>query len=78
MLQNLLLASFDITLTSRLSARSLENLVIELNLGEGASAIKCIASRATGGLGRGGVNSPDMGGGSSGASWAFDSKKRVR
>ncbi|KIM45929.1 hypothetical protein M413DRAFT_64288 [Hebeloma cylindrosporum] len=70
-------ANFDITLTSRLSARSLENLVIELNLGEGASAIKCIASRGAGGLGRGGVNSLDVGGGNSGASWAFDSKKRV-
>jgi AP-3 complex subunit mu len=70
-------ASFDITLTSRLSARSLENLVIELNLGEGASAIKCIASRGTGGLGHGGVNTLDMGGGNSGASWAFDSKKRI-
>ncbi|KAF8974705.1 Mu homology domain-containing protein [Flammula alnicola] len=70
--------SFDITLTSRLNARNLENIVIELNLGEAASGIKCIAARGTGGLGRGGVNAMDIGiGGNTGASWAFDSKKRV-
>jgi len=71
-------ASFDITITSRLTTRLLENVVVELNLGEGASAIKCIAARGTGGLGRGGVGPMDMGiGGSSGASWTFDIKKRV-
>ncbi|KAF9482003.1 clathrin adaptor mu subunit [Pholiota conissans] len=70
--------SFDITLTSRLNGRNLENVVVEFNLGEGASAIKCIAARGTGGLGRGGVNAMDSGiGGSNGASWAFDSRKRV-
>jgi len=70
-------ASFDITLTSRHTTRPLENVVIELNLGEGASSIKCVASRGTGGLGRGGVGM-DMGaGGNSGASWAFDSRKKV-
>jgi AP-3 complex subunit mu len=72
------IGSFDITLTSRLNARNLENIVVQLNLGEGASGIKCIAARGTGGLGRGGVNALDSGiGGSSGASWAFDSRKRV-
>lgn len=71
-------ASFDVTITSRLTTRPLENVVVEFNLGEGASAIKCIAARGTGGLGRGGVGPMDMGiGGSSGASWAFDIKKRV-
>jgi len=71
-------ASFDITITSRLTTRLLENVVVELNLGEGASAIKCVAARGTGGLGRGGVGPMDMGiGGSSGASWTFDIKKRV-
>ncbi|KAF8803739.1 clathrin adaptor, mu subunit [Phlegmacium glaucopus] len=71
-------ASFDVTLSSRLTTRPLENVVIELNLGEGASAIKCIAARGMGGLGRGGVGPMDMGiGASSGASWAFDIKKRV-
>ena len=68
-------ASFDITLTSRLTTRPLENLVVEMNLGEGASGIKCVAARGTGGLGRGGVGM-DMGG-SGGASWAFDSRKKV-
>jgi AP-3 complex subunit mu len=73
-----LTASFDITITSRLTTRLLENVVVELNLGEGASAIKCVAARGTGGLGRGGVGPMDMGiGGSSGASWTFDIKKRV-
>ncbi|KAF8165113.1 Mu homology domain-containing protein [Crassisporium funariophilum] len=71
-------ASFDITLTSRLTTRPLENVNVELNLGEGALGIKCIAARGTGGLGRGGVGALDMGlGGNAGASWAFDSKKRV-
>ncbi|KAH9482902.1 AP-3 complex subunit mu-1 [Psilocybe cubensis] len=69
--------SFDVTLTSRLNGRSLENLVIELNLGEGASGIKCVAGRGTGGLGRGGIGAMDVVGGSSGASWAFDSRKKV-
>jgi len=69
-------ASFDITLTSRLTTRVLENVVVQLNLGEGASSIKCTAARGTGGLGRGGAM--DVGiGGSSGASWTFDIKKRV-
>jgi len=68
-------ASFEITLTSRLTTRVLENVVVQLNLGEGASSIKCTAARGTGGLGRGAM---DVGiGGSSGASWTFDIKKRV-
>lgn len=66
------------TLTSRLTTRPLENVIVELNLGEGASAVKCIAARGSGGLGRGGIGPMDMGiGGSSGASWTFDIKKRV-
>jgi len=70
--------SFDITFASRLNARSLENVVVEFNLGDGASGIKCVAARGTGGLGRGGVSAMDMGlGGNSGASWAFDSRRRV-
>ncbi|KAF5322424.1 hypothetical protein D9619_001063 [Psilocybe cf. subviscida] len=70
--------SFDVTLTSRLNTRNLENIVVELDLGEGAAGIKCTAARGTGGLGRGGINALDMGsGGNTGASWAFDSKKRV-
>ncbi|KAF8914140.1 clathrin adaptor mu subunit [Gymnopilus junonius] len=58
--------------------RPLENVVIELHLGDGASGIKCIAARGTGGLGHGGVGSMDMGmGGNTGASWAFDSRRKV-
>jgi len=69
-------ASFDITLTSRLTTRVLENVVVQLDLGEGASSIKCTAARGTGGLGRGGAM--DVGiGGSSGASWTFNIRKRV-
>lgn len=70
-------ASFDITLTSRLNGRPLENIVVELNLGEGASGIKCVAARGTGGLGRGGVGAHDMGMNNNGASWSFDARKKV-
>ncbi|KAF9535037.1 Mu homology domain-containing protein [Crepidotus variabilis] len=40
-------ASFNIIFTSRLTAKSIENVLIEMNLGEGASGIKCVASRGT-------------------------------
>lgn len=79
MLKHCLAGSFDLTFTSRLNGRNLENIVVEFNLGGGASGIKCIAARGTGGLGRGGVNAMDAGlGGNNGASWAFDSRRRVR
>lgn len=72
------LASFNIMLSSRLPSKPLQNVVMELNLGEGASGIKCIPSRGTGGVGRGGIGM-DMGVPSgSGASWSFDNKKKVR
>jgi hypothetical protein len=67
------LVSFNLSLTSRLPTRSLHNVVVELNLGEGASGIKCVSSREAGGMRRG-MDVP----GSSGASWAFDSRKKVR
>ncbi|KAF9057497.1 Mu homology domain-containing protein [Panaeolus papilionaceus] len=70
-------ASFDINFTSRLTTRPLENVVVELNLGHGASGIKCVAARGMGGLGRGGGGMDLSGGGNVGASWAFDSKKKV-
>ena len=63
--------SFNLSLTSRLPGRALQNVVVELNLGEGATGIKCITSRETGM--RRGMDVP----GSSGASWAFDSRKKV-
>ncbi|KAG6899382.1 hypothetical protein C0993_010681 [Termitomyces sp. T159_Od127] len=63
--------NFDLTLTSRLSTRDVENLVAELRLGEGAGGIKCVTARggAADRYGRGveGV----------GASWAFDSNKKI-
>ncbi|CCM04021.1 uncharacterized protein FIBRA_06178 [Fibroporia radiculosa] len=36
--------SFDLTLTSRLTTRSMENVTVELYLGEGASGASCVAS----------------------------------
>lgn len=66
-------ASFTVSLTSRLPAKSLQNVVVELNLGEGASGIKCITSKDAGNMRRG-MDVP----GSSGASWSFDSRKKVR
>ncbi|KAG5644922.1 hypothetical protein DXG03_007387 [Asterophora parasitica] len=63
--------TFDLTLTSRLTTRDIEHLVAEVHLGEGAGGIKCVASRggAADRYGRGldGV----------GASWAFDSTKKI-
>lgn len=73
-----LAASFNVTFSSRLTTRPIENVVVELSLGEGAHAIKCVASRESGGLGRG-LSSLETGmSASSTASWAFDSRKKVR
>lgn len=36
--------SFDLTITSRLTTRSMENVSVELYLGEGASGASCTAS----------------------------------
>ncbi|KAJ2930180.1 hypothetical protein H1R20_g6863, partial [Candolleomyces eurysporus] len=70
-------ASFNLTFSSRLATRPIEQVVIELNLGEEAHAIKCVASRESGGLGRG-LSSLETGmSASSSASWAFDSRKKV-
>ncbi|KAK2466394.1 hypothetical protein APHAL10511_002036 [Amanita phalloides] len=69
--------TFDITLTSRLTTRAIENLFATLYLGEGAGGIKCIAGRGSGGFGRG-LSSLESGASVAiGASWAFDAKKRV-
>ncbi|EFI27737.1 mu-adaptin 3 [Coprinopsis cinerea okayama7 len=69
-------ATFEISFTSRLTTRvnenvSLENISVELNLGEGVHGIKCVASRESGGLGRG------LSVETSTASWSFDQKKKV-
>ncbi|KAF8631235.1 hypothetical protein AX15_002564 [Amanita polypyramis BW_CC] len=69
--------TFDITLTSRLTTRAMENLTAELHLGKGAEGIKCITGRGSGGFGRGLSNLESGANVSIGASWAFDSGKRV-
>lgn len=84
--------SFDLTLTSRLSTRAIENLVVEMYLGEGAGNVKCVVGSGSSGVGRGGFGNASGGfgnangvlgrglgevsGGGSG-SWGFDLKKRV-
>lgn len=67
------LGTFNVTLTSRLTTRPIEHLVAEMHLGEGAGGIKCVASRGGGAdrFGRG------MDSNAVGASWAFDSNKKV-
>ncbi|KAG7096591.1 hypothetical protein E1B28_004010 [Marasmius oreades] len=67
--------SFEVKFTSRMSTHTLERVVIEMRLGEGASGIKCIVSRGSGGAGFGNVMGGRGSPGGSGASWAFDSKK---
>ncbi|PFH52562.1 hypothetical protein AMATHDRAFT_139622 [Amanita thiersii Skay4041] len=66
--------SFEITLTSRLTTRAIENFMAEINLGVGASGLKCIASRGSGGFGSGFESGSTA---SIGASWAFDVKKQI-
>lgn len=68
--------SFEIMLTSRLTTRPIENLVAEIPVGEGASGIKCVASRGSGGFGRG-LSNMETGMTGIGASWSFDSVKKI-
>ncbi|KAF5357655.1 hypothetical protein D9758_007443 [Tetrapyrgos nigripes] len=69
-------ASFDVTLSSRLSTHALENVEVELCLGQGAGGIKCALSR---GLGGGGfINASGRSAeGTAGASWSYDSETTV-
>ena len=60
-------ATFDITLTSRLTTRAIQNLVAKMYLGEGSGGIKCMARRG-GTADRYGRNVDSN---SIGASWAF-------
>lgn len=68
-------------MTSRLTTRAIENLVAEMHLGEGAGGIKCITGQGSGsgGFGRG-MSGLDSGPvvGVTGASWSFDSNRKVR
>jgi len=60
----------DLTLTSRLASRTMENLSAELYLGEEATGASCMTS--SGQWGGGGAKSLP-----SDVSWRFDSKKKV-
>lgn len=63
-----------------MTTRAIESFVAEMYLGEGAGGIKCVAARGSGagrfGRGMGGVDTSLAA--SIGASWAFDSAKKVR
>ncbi|KAK1230779.1 hypothetical protein PQX77_006128 [Marasmius sp. AFHP31] len=50
-----------------------ENVIVELGLGKGASGIKCVVLRGSGGFG----SAVGLGTGDSGASWAFDARRMV-
>lgn len=68
-------AQFDITFTSRLT-HALENIAIEMNVGQGVRGIKCVAARGSG-IGRN-VGATDMGiHNNTGTSWAFNTNKKV-
>lgn len=71
----LLPAQFDITFTSRLT-HALENIAIEMNVGQAVRGIKCVAARGSG-IGRN-VGATDMGiHNNTGTSWAFNTNKKV-
>lgn len=65
------IGKLDLTLTSRLASRAMENLSAELYLGEEATGASCMTS--SGQWGGGGAKSLP-----SDVSWRFDSKKKVR
>ncbi|KAJ7638440.1 Mu homology domain-containing protein [Roridomyces roridus] len=68
--------TFEFILTSRMPSQTLESIVAEMYIGEGAGGVKCVAARGDGGnMGRRGM--PDSSSGSSTGSWAFDAKKMV-
>jgi len=62
--------TLDITLTSRLSSRAIENLSAELYLGEEATGASCMTSGGQWGGGGARTLPGDV-------SWGFDSKKKV-
>ncbi|KAF9008839.1 Mu homology domain-containing protein [Cyathus striatus] len=70
-------ASFNITLTSKLTTKPIDNFVAEIFLGEGATGIKCISSKGRGGFGSH-LNTTESGLlTNAGASWTFDSRKKI-
>lgn len=69
-------AQFDITFTSRLTTHALENIMIEMNVGQGVGGIRCVAARGSG-IGRS-EGTTDVGiHNNMGTSWAFDTNKKV-
>ncbi|KAK7061349.1 MHD domain-containing protein [Favolaschia claudopus] len=68
--------TFEFKLTSRMPSQTMEALVAEMYLGEGAGGVKCVASRGDGGgnLGRRAHDTMSTGGSATG-SWTFDAKK---
>ncbi|KAL0581223.1 hypothetical protein V5O48_000811 [Marasmius crinis-equi] len=63
--------TFELKLTSRMSTHTFENVLVEMGLGEGASAIRCVVSRGSGGFG----HTAGSTGFDSGASWGFDPRR---
>ncbi|KAJ7499346.1 Mu homology domain-containing protein [Mycena latifolia] len=70
--------TFEFKLTSRMPSQSMEALVAEMYIGEGAGGVKCVASRGDGGLSGGRRGLPETGSSASASgSWTFDTKKMV-
>jgi AP-3 complex subunit mu len=61
-------SSLDITLSSRVSSHSFDNLVAEVYLGEGVSGVRCTTGRG-GGLGNAQVGNSSL--------WTWDSRRKV-
>ncbi|KAJ7087249.1 Mu homology domain-containing protein [Mycena belliarum] len=69
--------TFEFKLTSRMPSQTIEALVAEMYLGEGAGGVKCVASRGDGGLSSGRRGTPETGSSSTTGSWTFDQRKMV-
>ncbi|KAF9268294.1 clathrin adaptor mu subunit [Marasmius fiardii PR-910] len=67
--------TFHITFQSRISTHTFDKVLIQMNLGQGASGVKCVVSRGSGGRSGGFGNVAAGGVGEAMASWAFDSRK---
>jgi AP-3 complex subunit mu len=71
--------TLEFTLTPRLSGHALEDVVVELYLGDSASALKFTVARSGGhfGSGGGGTAGGVEGASAQGSSWMFDPKRQV-
>jgi len=74
-----LIGKFNLTLSSSTHARPLENIVITIELGEGATSVSATASGDSRGIlpGGGGKNPNFPVGGQGGGNWDFDPLKGV-